>query len=150
MTETASVSGRTSASPAAVWRILGEQFFDLAEWSSAIGHSSAMTTTPPGVGASRRVSAGGRILIENVIDWVPESGLAYELVGLPPIISRVENRWSLTADGEGTSVVLACAVEPGPKPPMRVAAKALIRRVAKTNESLVADLISRVEQDLSS
>lgn len=150
MTETASARGQTSAPPSVVWRLLGEDFFGLATWATAIGHSSAMTATPPGMGASRRVQAGGAVLLENVVDWAPESALAYEIVGLPPVVRGVENRWELEADGSGTSITLTCAVEPGPKPPMVVAAKAVARRIAKTNESLVADLIARAELEAAS
>ena len=145
MSEQFTVSGQTSAPPDAVWAVLAD-YFRLATWASQIDHSSAMTAAPAGMGASRRVATGGSVLIENVVDWKPSSAMAYEIVGLPPIVSRVENRWELRSTGAATSITLTCSVEPGPKPPMKVAAKAVVRRIGKVNESLVADLIAAAEE----
>ena len=121
-------------------------YFSLADWASAIDHSSAMTAAPAGMSASRRVATGAGVIIENVIDWKPPTAMAYEIVGLPPVVSRVENRWELRPSGAGTTITLTCIVEPGPKPPMKVAAKAVARRIAKVNESLVSDLIAAVKE----
>ena len=148
--ETAVATTRTSAPPAAVWQVLGEGFFAIADWADAVAHSSAMTPTPAGIGASRRVVAGGAVLLENVVEWEPGTVLAYELAGLPPVVGRVENRWEIGSDGAGSTVSLRCTVEPGPRPPMRLPAKVLAKRIAKTNRSLVADLVARVEQETAS
>ena len=146
MTETTMAAGRASVGPDAVWAILSD-YFRLATWASAIDHSSAMTATPAGPDASRRVQLGSTVLLENVVAWEPEHEMAYEIVGLPPVLRRVENRWTLTADGDGTAIELVATIEPGPRPPMKVAAKAAARRIGKTNRSLVDDLIATAEQE---
>ncbi|MEM9202732.1 MAG: SRPBCC family protein [Actinomycetota bacterium] len=145
MTETVVHRGRAAAAPAEVWRVLGD-YFALATWAGAIDHSSAMTATPAGLDASRRVALGSTVLIENVVAWEPGQEMAYEIVGLPPLIRRAENRWRLAADGDGTSVELTATIEPGPRPPMKIAAKAVARRVGATNRSLVDDLVNAAER----
>lgn len=99
------------------------------------------------MGASRRVALGSNVLIENIVDWKPGEAMAYEIDGLPSALARVENRWEIrpSADG-GSEVSLSCSVEPGPKPPMKVVAKAVARRIASVNESLVADLVTTTER----
>lgn len=146
MSEQVISTGRSAASPAQVWAVLGD-YFRLATWASQIDHSSAMTSTPAGPGASRRVQVGSAVLLEEVTEWEPGAVMAYEATGLPPVVSRFENRWTLTPDGEGTAIELVGTIEPGPRPPMKVAAKAIARRVAKTNQSLVADLVAATNQE---
>jgi len=145
MNTTTRAVGRTAVSPETVWSVLGD-YFALASWSTQIDHSSAMTATEAGLGASRRVTVGSAVLIENVVEWQPGEGLAYEIVGLPPVLRRVENRWRLTPDGDGTAIELTATIQPGPKPPMKLAAKAVARRIGKTNRSLVDDLIAAAER----
>lgn len=139
-------TGRTSADLETVWAVLSD-YFQLHTWASAIDHCSAMTDTAAGPDASRRVVVGSAVLLENVVEWEPGEVMAYEIVGLPPLLRSVQNRWVLTADGEGTSIELTASVTPGPKPPMKVAAKAIARRIGATNQSLVDDLITRAEKE---
>ncbi len=146
MSEQFTVSGRTSADPGAVWAVLAD-YFRLATWASQIDHSSAMTATPSGPGACRRVQVGSAVLLETVTDWETESVMAYDATGLPPVVRRFENRWTLTPDGDGTAIELVGTLEPGPRPPMKVAVKAIARRVLKTNQSLVDDLVAAVEKE---
>ena len=146
MSEQFSVSGRTSADPEAVWAVLAD-YFRLATWASQIDHSSAMTATPSGPGACRRVQVGSAVLLETVTDWELESVMAYEATGLPPVVQRFENRWTLTPDGDGTAIELVGTLEPVPRPPMKAAVKVIARRVVKTNQSLVDDLVAAVEKE---
>ena len=146
MTETVVKTGRSSASPDVVWAVLGD-YFQLHSWASAIDHCSAMTAAPVGEGASRRVLVGSNVLIENVVEWEPTEVMAYEIIGLPPVLRSVQNRWVLTADGDGTAIELTASIEPGPRPPMKVAAKGIGRLIGRTNQSLVDDLITRAEKD---
>ena len=148
MSEQFTVSGRTSADPGAVWAVLAD-YFRLATWASQIDHSSAMTATPSGPGACRRVQVGSAVLLETVTDWETESVMAYDATGLPPVVRRFENRWTLTPDGDGTSIELVATVEPGPRPPMKLAAKAAARRIGRTNRSLVDDLAAAAERNAS-
>ncbi|GJM38482.1 MAG: hypothetical protein DHS20C19_18490 [Acidimicrobiales bacterium] len=140
------VEQTTAVPPAAVWKKLAA-FDRIAEWSAEVDHSSFMTTQEEGAGTVRRVQVGTLTLLEEVIEWEPEQTLAYELQGLPAIVSRVINSWEIVADGGGSRVSLTLDVTPGPKPPMRLAARLLARRMASTNEKLLAGLVAAVERN---
>ncbi|MDW3217270.1 MAG: SRPBCC family protein [Acidimicrobiales bacterium] len=140
------VEQTTVVPPAAVWKKLAA-FDRIAEWSAEVDHSSFMTSREEGIGAVRRVQVGPLTLREEIIEWEPEQTLAYELQGLPAIVSRVVNSWEIAADGAGSRVSLTLDVTPGPKPPMRLAARVLARRIGSTNEKLLAGLVAAVERD---
>lgn len=140
------VEQATVAPPPAVWKRLAA-FDRIAEWSAEVDHSSFMTTREEGLGTVRRVQVGTLTVLEEVVEWEPEQTLAYELQGLPPVVSRVVNSWEIVADGAGSRVSLTVDVTPGPKPPMRLAAKLLARRMASTNEKLLAGLVAAAERD---
>ena len=148
MTEHVVKTGRSSAAPEAVWAVLGD-YFQLHTWASAINHCSAMTATPAGPDASRRVVVGSNVLIEDVVEWEPNQVMAYEIIGLPPVLRSVQNRWVLTPDGDGTAIELTAAIEPGPRPPMKVAAKGAGQMIGRTNKSLIDDLVTRSEKEAS-
>ncbi len=138
-------SRRVAAPVEAVWSVLSD-FAKLADWAPMIGHSSAMTETCDGVGATRRVAVNNSVLLERVVEWEPEAALAYELDGLSPIVASAVNRWELTADGVATLVSLTAVVEPGPNPPMRAVAAVAARKIGATNKSLLACLAAEVEK----
>ena len=131
------------APPAAVWRVLAE-LDRIAEWAPDVDHSSWMTTQQEGVGATRRVQVGSMTLLETVTVWEPERTLAYTLDGLPPVVAEVVNRWDLEADGDATRVTLTSQVTAGPRPPMRVAARAVARRMEKANQAMIDGLAAAV------
>lgn len=135
-------TGSTTASPAAVWSVLAD-FFALSAWATGIDHSSALTATPVGPGASRRVQVGSAVLLETVTAWEPERELGYQIQGLPPVAIGLENRWSLTArpDG-GTDVSLCLTIDPLPRPVARVLVRLVQRRIARANQGLVDDLVA--------
>ena len=83
-------------------------------------------------------------LIETVTIWEPERTLAYTLDGLPPVVSSVVNRWDLEADGGATVVTLTSEVTPGPRPPMKVAARAVARRLDKENAAMIDGLAEAI------
>lgn len=140
------VHTRTVAAPAdIVWSVLAD-FAQLSDWAPLIAHSSAMTQVSEGVGAVRRVAVDRTVLLERVIEWEPESALAYELEGLPPMIASAVNRWSLIPSGSSTEVSLAAVVEPGPKLPMKAAAAVAARKIGATNKSLLDCLAAEAEK----
>ena len=93
-----------------------------------------------GVGTERRVQVKSNVLLERVTVWQPEETLAYEIVGLPNVVSRVVNEWTLRADGDHTQLALTAQIEPGPKPPMKLVARLLARRMGSVNQRLLRDL----------
>jgi len=127
------------APPAAVWEMLA-RFDRLAEWATSVDHSSLLTARAEGVGTERRVQAGSMVLVEEITVWEPESRLAYVLRGLPPVVSEVVNDWMIEADGDGSRVALTAHITPGPRPPMRLAARVLARRIGASNAGLLTDL----------
>ena len=148
MTEHVVKVGYSSASPEVVWSVLGD-YFQLHTWASAINHCSAMTAAPAGPDARRRVVVGSNVLLEEIVEWAPNEVMAYEILGLPKALRSVQNRWVLAARGAGTSIELTASIEPGPRPPMKLAAKAAARLIGRTNSSLVNDLVARSEKESS-
>ncbi len=137
-----------AAAPAEVWALLSA-FDRLAEWAEEIDHSSQLTERREGVGTERRVQVGTNVLLERVIVWESEEALAYEIVGLPNVVSRVVNEWTLTADGDHTHLALTAQVEPGPtmpmkKLPMKIVARLLARQMGSVNQRLLRDLEAAV------
>ena len=128
-----------SASPGMVWAVLAD-FSSIAGWAQDVDHSCPLTQRLQGVGAERRVQAKSNVLLERVTVWQPEKALAYEIVGAPAVVSSIVNNWSLTADGDHTNVALTCQVEPGPKPPMKLAARFIARLCGSVNQRLLRDL----------
>ena len=145
MTERVVKAGYSSASPEVVWSVLSD-YFQLHTWASAINHCSTMTAAPAGPDARRRVVVGSNILLEEVVEWVPNEVMAYEIVGLPKVLRSVQNRSVLALHGAGTSIELTATIESGPRPPMKLAAKAAARLIGRTNSSLVNDLVTRFEK----
>ncbi len=99
-------SRRILASRSRVWDVLSD-FGGLARWFTEAEHSSLLTERGQGVGAERRVQVGKLALVETVVAWEPERALAYDIEGLPAIISSSRTSWQLedAADG-GTRVSL--------------------------------------------
>ncbi|MAL66039.1 MAG: hypothetical protein CL413_02445 [Acidimicrobiaceae bacterium] len=148
VTEHVVKAGYSSAPPEVVWSVLGD-YFQLHTWASAINHCSAMTAAPAGPDARRRVVVGSNVLLEEVVEWAPNEVMAYEILGLPKALRSVQNRWVLAAHGTGTSIELTASIEPGPRPPMKLAAKAAARLIGRTNSSLVNDLVASSEKESS-
>jgi polyketide cyclase/dehydrase/lipid transport protein len=132
------------ASSDEVWARLA-QFDHLAQWTDAVDHSSFLTARIEGVGTTRRVQAGSMVLVEEITIWEPRERLAYALHGLPPVVTEAVNDWTIEAAGAGSRVALTAHIAPGPRPPMRIAARILGRRLGSTNARLLADLACAVE-----
>ncbi|MDE0065675.1 MAG: SRPBCC family protein [Acidimicrobiaceae bacterium] len=123
----------------AVWAVLAD-FDRLADWAQEIDHSCQLSERSEGVGAERRVQVKSNVVLERVTVWQPEEKLAYEIVGLPSVVSSVVNEWTLKPDGDRTRLSLTAKVEPGPKPPMKLAARLLARQMGSVNQRLLRDL----------
>ncbi|MXW76910.1 MAG: SRPBCC family protein [Acidimicrobiaceae bacterium] len=123
----------------AVWAVLAD-FDRLASWAQEIDHSCQLSERSEGVGTERRVQVKSNVVLERVTVWQPEEKLAYEIVGLPNVVSRVVNEWTLTAEGDRTRLALTAQVEPGPKPPMKLVARLLAKQMGSVNQRLLRDL----------
>jgi hypothetical protein len=127
------------ATPEEVWDALA-RFDRISRWAEEVEHSSYLTGQTEGVGTARRVQVGRTVLVERVTEWDPPRALAYAIEGLPPVVGGAANRWVLRPDGTGTTVTLTATVDPGAKPPGRLVAPLLARRLSTTNEGLLAGL----------
>ncbi len=135
---------RVAASPTAVWDVLA-RFDRIVDWAPNVDHSSYLTGQRSGVCASRRVHTGSMTLVETVTLWEEEVVVGYTIVGLPPVVSKVETRWELAADGDGTVITVTSDITPGPRPPMKVAAKVVARRLGAANQTMLDGLTEYLE-----
>ena len=142
------VTERTRPIPAhltRVWDVLAD-FDRLADWADNADHTCWLGDPRADgemVGRARRVQAGRVVLVETITVWEPPSRLAYDLGGLPPIVKTAINEWWLRADptDDGRTVVtLATHVDCGPRPPQRLVARLVGRRLAKASDVMLAGL----------
>lgn len=131
--------GTIEASVDAVWAVLAD-FASISRWAPNVDHSSMMTEAAEGVGAVRRIQASGATVLETVEQWEPGAILSYAITGLPPVIKSVSNTWSLEAAGEQTRVTLTTEIDAGSKPPQRLVAKAVGRKLGEASEQMIAGL----------
>lgn len=92
------------APPSAVWAVLAE-LDALAHYDPAIALSEIESSDACGVGASRRctLKAGGWFR-ERVTKWDTQRELAFELYECTLPVRRLQHRYTLTRDGNGTRV----------------------------------------------
>lgn len=138
MTATASRT-RTVAAPAEeVWALLAD-FGALARWVPEVDHS-CLLQGHGGLGTVRRVQVGRSTLLETVTAWSPPGRLAYDISGLPPALRHVANEWDVRPAGAGTTVTVTSTVDAGPRPPQRLVARLVARRLAATSDRMIAGL----------
>lgn len=130
----------TVAAPVgAVWDLLAD-FGSLSGWVPEVDHSCLLHAGPPGVGTIRRVQVGRTTLLETVTSWSPPSRLSYDITGLPPALRHVANDWRLDVVDHGTEVTVTTTVDAGPRPPQRLVARLVARRMAATSDQMLAGL----------
>ena len=127
----------------AIWAVLA-RFDRISDWAPKVSHSVLTTEQDEGVGTARRVQVGRQALIETVSLWSPPGTLAYDIVGLPPVVAGVSNRWDLAPDADGTFVTLTSVIDPGPSPKGKVAAKVLQLPLGKASDSMLDGLAAHL------
>ncbi len=136
-------SAVVDAPPDEVWAVLAD-FDGISTWAADVDHSSFVTDQVEGVGTARRVQVGRTVLIERVTEWDPSQALAYDLEGLPAVVAGATNRWALRPTAQRTEVTLTSTVDPGVKPPGRIAAPLVARRLGKASEGMLAGLAAHL------
>ncbi len=137
---------RVEASPDVVWSVLAD-FGAIARWAPNVDHSSIASERADGVGAVRRVQVGRNALLERIVTWEVGERLGYELEGLPPVVRKVTNTWTVTADGSGSLVRLTTEIDAaGVRPPQRAAARVFGKVLARSSRKLVSGLAAHVNQ----
>ena len=136
---------RTVAAPIGdIWSVLAE-FDTISAWAPNVDHSCLLEDRPDDgdmLGVARRVQSGRFVLVERITTWEPQTRLAYEITGLPPVLRRVVNEWRLTAPAtpNSTYVALVTRVDCGPRPPQQLIARLAGRSLAKTSDKMLAGL----------
>lgn len=139
MTASTARSATIAAPARAVWAVLAD-FGALARWAPGVDHTCLLHAGPGGVGTVRRVQVGRTTLLESVSAWTPPERLAYDITGLPPALRHVGNEWQLQESGAGTEVTVTTTVDAGPRPPQRLVARLVARRLAAASDQMLAGL----------
>jgi carbon monoxide dehydrogenase subunit G len=136
-----------AATPESIWEVLAD-FAALSAWADGVDHSCVINTgedTDP-IGMTRRVQMGRDTLVETITAFAPPRLLAYDISGLPPMMS-VSNRWNLAPDGNGrTTVTLTSTVWMKPNPLRPIVERIVARLIAKRSEPLLNSLAEHVER----
>ncbi len=102
--------------PRHAWDVLAD-FGSISSWAGNIDHSCILNRGSGAVGTTRRVQIGRNTLVERITEFDPTWALAYDVEGLPKLLRRFTNRWTLRAAQGGTTVVtLTSTVEIGSGP----------------------------------
>lgn len=152
-------------SAAAVWARLAD-FGAISSWADNVDHSCLLRRSgedpSAGVGAVRRVQVGRRALTERVVTCDEPRTLAYAIEGLPPVAKHVTNEWRLEPIGTGSAgpgsegaattgpfqcrVTLVTTVDCGHRPPQKLVANLLARRLAKDSDTMLAGLVDSMKE----
>lgn len=132
-----------------IWETLAD-FGSISSWAGNVDHSCILFPGPGGevLGTVRRVQVKRDVLLERVTEFDPPRALGYDIEGLPNLLRRVANRWTLTAAGETTTatrVTLTSTVEIGPRPVQKLAEEVLCRFLARQSDAMLAGLANRLE-----
>lgn len=138
-------STTVAATPDEVWNVLAD-FPAISAWAPNVDHSCLLSEQTEGVGMARRIQTAGATVVETVQTWTVGEALGYRITGLPPVIKSVTNTWRLTPTGDATSVVLTTEIDAGQRPPQKVIAKAVGRKLASASDEMIAGLTARLEQ----
>lgn len=135
-----------------VWDVLAD-FDDLARWAPNADHTCWLDEARADgemVGRARRVQAGRVVLVERITVWEPPARLAYDLGGLPAVVREAVNEWRLRADPadpDVTLVTLVTHVDCGSRPPQRVLARLIGRRLAGASDVMLDGLAAHLAAD---
>ncbi len=131
---------RIEVGPDRVWAALTD-FGSIARWAPNVDHSCLISDQRDGVGTVRRIQAGRLTVVERVVDWdTPSMSLAYDIDGLPPIVRSVVNRWTVEPVDGVVQVSVTTEIEAGPRPPQRLVARVIGRRLAGVSDEMLAGL----------
>ncbi|CQD17026.1 cyclase/dehydrase [Mycobacterium lentiflavum] len=130
-----------------VWNVLAD-FGAIVSWADNVDHSCILSSGADGapIGTTRRVQVRRDTLVERITEFDPPHALAYDIEGLPRLLGRVANRWTLAArSSDSTVVTLTSTVEIGPWPPQQLAERVVCQVLARQSDSMLAGLANRLE-----
>ncbi len=149
-------SSRIDAPPSEVWSTLA-RFDAIAFWAPNVDHACLLTGSGLGadagsevgavvVGSVRRVQVGRTVLTETITEWQPGVGLSYSIAGLPPVAGSVANSWHIEPVSSGSLVRLVTHIESGSRPPQRLVAKVIGRKLGEASEQMLAGLRAHIHE----
>jgi hypothetical protein len=118
-------------------------FGAISGWAANVDHSCLMSEQTEGAGTARRIQTGRTALVERVVAWEPPSTLSYAFEGLPPVVQSAANTWHVYGTEDGSRVSLTSRVDAGPRPPQKLVAKAVGRKLAQASDVMLAGLAAR-------
>ena len=130
-----------------VWDVLAD-FGAISAWADNVDHSCILFSGAGGapVGTTRRVQVKRDTLVERITEFDPPHVLAYDIEGLPRLLRRVANRWTLAAgSGDAATVTLTTTIEIGARPPQKLAERIVCQVAARQSDSMLAGLANRLE-----
>jgi hypothetical protein len=131
--------------PKQVWDVLAD-FGSISSWADNVDHSCILNHGSEPVGTTRRVQIGRNVLVERIIEFDPTWALAYDVEGLPKLLRRFTNRWTLrAAQGDTTVATLTSTVEIGSGPLHKLVERVLCRVQVRQSEVMLAGLAKRLE-----
>ncbi|MFP5322868.1 MAG: SRPBCC family protein [Acidimicrobiia bacterium] len=139
MTAVVRRTATAAVAPEAVWAVLAD-FGGLARWAPDVDHACLLHDGELAPGQVRRVQVGRTTLLEVVDVAEPGRRLGYRIEGLPPVLRSVRNEWVLEPAAVGTAISLTTTVDAGPRPPQRLVARLVARRLAKASDSMLDGL----------
>ncbi|ULE33994.1 SRPBCC family protein [Mycobacterium sp. IDR2000157661] len=136
---------KIAATAAQIWDILAD-FGALSGWVDGVDHSCILTGDPATVGTTRRVQVGRNVLVERISEFDPQVALGYDIEGLPKLLGKVGNRWSLApTSGDRTLVTITSTVDVGPRLDQQLAERVACRVLARQSDGMLAGLADRLE-----
>jgi Polyketide cyclase / dehydrase and lipid transport len=136
-----------AAQPQAIWDVLAD-FGAISSWADDVDHSSLLNHGPDGglLGTTRRVQMGRTAVVERITVLDAPATIAYDIEGLPRVLGKVANSWTLRQEGDVTDVTLTSTVVMGQNPLASAAEWVVLRGLARTTDSLLAGLANRMEK----
>jgi hypothetical protein len=106
--QTSSSTVTIDASAAQVWRVVADEFVDIAAWSPGVKSSGPNPATPNGVNSSRH---GGRVADIEGLGLADVRITAYdaeamtlsytvEAENIPAFVHKITNTWTVTTSGQ--------------------------------------------------
>lgn len=118
-------------------------FGALSAWVDSVDHSCVLKAHPEVLGTTRRVQVGRMVLVERITESAAPSVLAYAIQGLPRLMGRPTNRWTLRPAGAGTEVTITSMVD-GTGPLTTLLSWVTCRVVARQSDGMLTGLARKM------
>ena len=135
-----------TATPTQIWAVLAD-FGAISTWVDNVDHSCILNGEPCAVGTARRLQVGRDTLVETITGCDPQYTLGYDIEGLPKLLGKVGNRWTLEPTSGGlTLVTVTSTVVIGPRLDQQLAERVACRVLARQSAAMLAGLADRLEK----